>query len=173
MYDSSGGPQLVLYPLAMTQRLIKILILNCNGLNGKIKAKRILTALHKSQADVCFLQETHWKDANRLIFNSKRFSTQILAKDSSKSRGVALLLSSKLRSTVTEVQKDPKGWFLFANITLEGEPLMLATLYAPNYRPLQFLSECLRALRDFSAGPIIVGGDLNFFQMQVWTILGM
>lgn len=147
----------------MMQRPIKVWTLNCNGLNGKVKAKRILTTLHKSQADILFLQETHWKDITRPIFNSKRFSTQLLAGDSSKSRGVALLISSKLRSTVTAVQADPKGRFLFANMPLEGEAVTVASLYAPNDKPLQFLDECLAELQTFRTGPIILGGDLNCF----------
>lgn len=96
-------------PHKMTQRPIKAWSLNCNGLNSKVKAKRVLSALHKSQADIIFLQETHWRDSTRPIFNSKRFSTQLLAGDSSKSRGVALLIPSQLRLTTTAVQADPKG----------------------------------------------------------------
>lgn len=58
---------------------------------------------------------------------------------------------------------DPKGRYLFVNADLEGEALTLACIYAPNDKPLQFLSESLKALMKFSTGYIILGGDLNCY----------
>lgn len=50
--------------LIMTQQPLKVLTLNCNRLNDKIKAKCVLFVLLKSQADIIYLQETHWRNAN-------------------------------------------------------------------------------------------------------------
>lgn len=147
----------------MAQCPVKILTFHCNGLNGKIKTKWILTFLQKSQADIMFLQETHCRYADRPIFNSKCFSSQLLAAGTSKSRGEAIILSTKLRSAVTEVKRDPMGCYIFANISLEGETLTLASLYVPNDKPVKFLSESLEVFWAFNNSPILVGGDLNCF----------
>lgn len=48
---------------------IKILTLNCRGLNNKIKAKRMLSTLVKQKADIIFLQETHLKKTHSVVFN--------------------------------------------------------------------------------------------------------
>lgn len=47
--------------LAMATTPIKILILNCRGLNDKIKAESVSSTLVKLKANVIFLQETHLK----------------------------------------------------------------------------------------------------------------
>lgn len=108
-----------------------------------------------------FLQETHCKDASQPIFNSKWFSTQLAAAGSSKSRGVAILLSTRLRFTIEAVRRDDRGRYLFVNIILEGKPLTLASLYAPNDKPVQFVADTLAELKAFGRGPILLGGDLN------------
>lgn len=54
----------------MAQSIIKVLTLNWNGLNNRIKSKRILSVLLKSEADVIFLQETHLKTSHLTIFKS-------------------------------------------------------------------------------------------------------
>lgn len=97
------------------------------------------------------------------IFNTKKFSTQLLASGISKSRGVAILLSSRLTFDVIDSLVDPDGRYLFSNVKVKGEVLMLATLYAPNSNPLPFISGCLERLQNFSKSLIIAGGDLYCF----------
>lgn len=83
----------------MAQLPVKVLSLNCNGLNNKLKSKRILSALVKSRADIIFLQETHLKQPS---FKSRKFSIQIQACGNSKSQGVAVLLLAKFRTVVQD-----------------------------------------------------------------------
>lgn len=141
---------------------LKTLTLNCNGLNNKIKSKRILSTLLKSQADIVFLQETHKTKSSDPLFETTRYPTQIQAYGTSKSRGVAILFSAKIRTSIESQEIDPNGRFLFLNVTIEGEPLSLASIYAPNEDQYKFLKETLTNLISFSTGPIILGGDLNF-----------
>lgn len=145
----------------MAQSPVKLLTFNCNGLNSKIKSKRILTALLRSQADIIYLQETHLRTSHQPVFKTHRFPIQLQAPGSSKARGMAVLISSKLRVVVQDQMIDPEGRFLFANVHIKGEPFILASLYAPNENPLAFLDNCLASLQQFSRGPLIVGGYLN------------
>lgn len=145
----------------MTQTQTKILTLNCNGLNNKIKSKRILSVLLKSQADIILLQETHFKRPLLPVFKSPRFPIQVQAPGTSKSRGVAILISSKLRATVNDQLIDLEGRFLFLNVHIEGDAFTLALLYAPNEQPTCFIDTCLASLQKFACGPIVLEGDLN------------
>lgn len=140
---------------------LKTLSLNCNGLNSKIKSKRILSMLLKSQADIVFLQETHMTKTSVPLFKTRRYPMQIQAYGTSKSRGVAILFSAKIRTVIEAQEIDPSGRYIFLNVTIEGEPLTLACLYAPNENQFHFLTETLMQLSSFSRGPIILGGDLN------------
>lgn len=145
----------------MAHHPVKVLSLNCNDLNNRIKSKRILSVLLKSRADIIFLQETHLRHSALLVFKSKWYPIQIQAHGTSKSRGMVVLISARLRVMVQDHIADPNSRFLFKNVHIEGEPFTLASLYVPNKKPLAFAAESLEALDSFCIGPIITGGDLN------------
>lgn len=141
--------------------LLKILTYNCNGLNNKIKAKRIQSALLKSRAEIVFLQETHLKKVLDPLLKTKRFGTQAQAPGTSKSRGVAILISPRLRPQILAQMVDLQGRFLFLNVLLEDQPYTLASVYVPNEKQIQYIDDVFYKLQTFSTGPIILGGDLN------------
>lgn len=145
----------------MATHPVKILSLNCNGLNNRIKSKRILSVLLKSGADIIFSQETHLWCSALPVFKTKRYPIQIQAPGNSKSRGVAVLISARLWTVVQDHTADPNGRFLFLNVSIEGETFMLASLYAANDSPVAFVADSLGALDSFRTGPIIAGGDFN------------
>lgn len=145
----------------MAQASVKTLTLNCNGLNSKIKSKRILSVMLKSHADVIFLQKTHLKRTHLPVFKSPRFPLQLQAPGISKSRSVAILFSVRLCVTLKDQLTDPEGCFLFINVHIEGEPFTLASLCVPNKKQTLFLEKCSKSLQSFACGLHIVGGDLN------------
>lgn len=145
----------------MASQPVKLLTLNCNGLNNRIKSKRVLSILLKSGADIIFLQETHLRRSDLSVFKTKRFPVQIQAHGTSKSKGVAILISSRLRAVIISHKADPNGRFLFLNVHIEGESFTLASLYAPNDHSVDFVADSLKILESFCTGPVIAGGDLN------------
>lgn len=112
------------------------------------------------------------KNSSDTLFKTRRFLIQAQVQGTSKSRRVTILISSKLRAMMTFQQIDPWGQFLFLNITIEGEALTLSLVYAPNEDKFSFLSESLHQLSDFSTGPIILGGDLNYIDNVQHDYLG-
>lgn len=108
-----------------------------------------------------FLQEIHLRCSALPVFKSRQYPIQIQAHGTSKSRGVAVLISARLQAVVQDQIVDPNGRFLFLNVYIKGEPFTLASFYAPNEKPLVFMAENLVALDFFCIGPIIAGGDLN------------
>lgn len=152
---------------------LKILTYNCNGLNNKIKAKRVQSAILKTWADVIFLQETHLRKQLALIFKTKRYSVQEQVPGTSKSRGVAILIASRFRVQVLSQEVDLQGRFLFMNIQLEEEPFTLASVYVPNEKQTQYFDEVLQKLQKFSTGPIILGGDLNCIVNELLDYSGL
>lgn len=142
-------------------KTLKFLTFNCNVLGSKVKAKRILSALLRSQADVIFLQETHKTTAQTDIFKCKKFSLQMQAPGTSKARGVAILISAALRPELLSSECDPTGRYLFLNVKLNNTLYTLASIYSPIDKQLEFLECALHKLTSFSQGPVILGGDLN------------
>lgn len=128
------------------QAAMKILTVNVRGLNNKIKLRRVTTALIKQHPDILMLQETHLKQQQGLVCKSKYFGQQFHFPGSSKSRGTAILFSSKIRFQMQEVKKDDRGRFIFVKGLLEHKMCTLASIYAPNQDQVHFLQDTLREL---------------------------
>lgn len=92
---------------------LNVLTLNCKGLNNVVKAKRITNYLTRERSNVVFLQETHQKSSSYKLLKSKWFEQKYLG--SSKSRGVAMILSKGLQISDVQCLKDTKGLYLFIN----------------------------------------------------------
>lgn len=147
---------------------IKVISLNCKGLNNKIKASRIENSLFKLKPSILFLQETHIKKPDQKIFKSRWFDTQYQAPGNSKSRGVAILLSRTITFHFQDQQIDPNGRYLFIKGLINGEKYTLATLYAPNNAQELFIATTLTLLGKFKEGHVIVGGDFNNILNHQW-----
>lgn len=72
---------------------VKILSLNCRGLNNIIKVKRLASILHRLAPDIIFFQETHLREKIQFLKSFKKFDQQFYASGSSKSRDTAILVS--------------------------------------------------------------------------------
>lgn len=127
----------------MPPSLIKILTLNVRGLNNPVKRKAILSYLESTKADICLLQETHLltKDCHR--FRSCTFPQQFFSSSSTKTAGVAILISRNFRGRVIQKGAEIKGRLLTYHLNIEGHTLTVGTLYAPNEGQETFLHEAL------------------------------
>ncbi|CAH2218916.1 Hypothetical predicted protein [Pelobates cultripes] len=56
---------------------------------------------------------------------------------------------------------DHAGRYVFVRGRILDETYTFANIYAPNTRLDKFLWDALRALHDFTAGCLVLGGDLN------------
>lgn len=111
---------------------LKVGTLNCRGLNQLIKGKRIASFLKNSNLDVICLQETYLKSDRIFKQASKAFLSQFLASGSSKSRGVAILISDRLDFVCSDSELDPEGHYIFVKGTLNSENVIIASVYTPN-----------------------------------------
>lgn len=97
---------------------LKVGTLNCRGLNQVVKAKCIATFLKKSHMDVVCLQETYLKNGKIFKQASKAYPIQFLAPGTSKSRGVAILISSKVDFVCSNTELDPDGRFVYLCLSI-------------------------------------------------------
>lgn len=81
--------------------------------------------------------------------------------DTSKTKGVAILISKNCPLKITESKHDLNGRYIFLKGTLHNRPITLANLYAPNKKQVTFFRETLQLLTEFYAGILVVGGDFN------------
>lgn len=136
--------------------------LNCWGLNQLIKAKRISSFLKKSDFDIVCLQETYLKEGKLLQQASTFYPLQYMSPGTSKSRGVAVLISDKVNFVPNGVETDQEGHYVFVKGTFNSEALTIASVYIPNSGQVGFFKEILTKLKTFQEGVLVMGIDLNF-----------
>lgn len=141
---------------------ISIVSMNCHGLNHLIKRKRVITALACMRPTILFLQETHLKDKSFSYFKAPWFAHYFHSAGSTRSRGTAILISKSSNFVLHLSETDPLGRYVFLNGSLDGFPVTLASVYAPNVAQLEFIEQFFQKLDNFKTGNVILGGDLNF-----------
>lgn len=141
---------------------VKIVSININGLNSKIKQKRVAAHFSKLAPDAILMQETHLRKESDLILNSKKYPIQFHAAGSSKARSVSILFKKDLSFHVKDKMQCKRGRFLFVKGELEGEMVTFASVYAPNNGQIGFLQQTFQDLASFSEGTVYVAGDFNY-----------
>lgn len=141
---------------------IKVVSLNAKGLNIPEKRRMLLTDLRNSRADVAFIQETHFKHDKFPLLKNRFFPVAYHSTNpAAKTKGVSILISSRLPWQCQAALKDPEGRFVFLRGLVGDTPLTLASIYAPNEHQDTFITSILDKLGEFTAGQLILGGDFN------------
>lgn len=141
--------------------------LNAKGLNVPEKRNMLLNDLKRTCTDVAFVQETHFKAGGLPFLQNIFFSLCISCFIyQAKSKGVSILISSRISWSLTEKRLDLNGHYLFLKGYLGGIKVTLATVYSPNLHQDSFLSKVLSKLAEFVDGKLILGGTL----ISPWTL---
>lgn len=112
----------------------RITSINAKGLNVPEKWKMLLNELKRSRTDVAFVQETHFKTGGLQFLHNRFFPCAYHAHNqTSKSKGVSILISNRIPWTLTDKRVDVNGRFLFLKGRIGGVTVTLATVYAPRY----------------------------------------
>jgi len=118
----------------MMDKDIKILTLNCRGLNNIVEMKKLFQWLIDNKYDVICLQETFCTDKLKPIFDSCWPGKTIHAlSDSSHSRGVSILFNEKFNCNIINSHVSNDGRQVLTNVKVEDrKELTILSVYAPN-----------------------------------------
>jgi endonuclease/exonuclease/phosphatase family metal-dependent hydrolase len=134
---------------------------NIKGVNNPVKRKRVLTHLKGLNANVAFLQETHLRTGGHFRMCRDWVGQVFHSNFNSKSRGSAILVDKATPFVASEVIADPKGRYLIVTGKLFSTPLVLASVYAPNWDDTNLISSFLSAIPNLNSQYLILGGDFN------------
>lgn len=84
-------------------------------------------------ADVMFLQETHLQKTDHRKLNRPWFGQILHSQFNSKTRGTAILIRKNVNFVSTNIITDPEGRYAIAVGTLYQKPVILVSVYAPNW----------------------------------------
>lgn len=116
----------------MASDKVKFISFNVNGLLNPIKRSKILSKVRAEQAHIVYLQETHLTDKEHLKLKRMGFTKLFFSSyKSGHRRGVATLISSKLNFEKVSELGDKEGRFILVKGKIDGNPITLLNVYAP------------------------------------------
>lgn len=137
--------------------------LNVRSIAQNKKRKAIFKWLQEKHKGIIFLQETHSVPNND--WDRDWAGNMILAHGTSKSCGVAILISPGITFDLTEVQSDPEGRYLIIKCILENEAFTLINTYFPTKdhqkEQIKLLEKIQNIVSKNDSESIIWGGDIN------------
>lgn len=125
------------------------------------KRHRLLAQLNRRKAHLVFLQETHLVDAE-IVKLKKKWRGQFFSPSySAFARGATIWVRNGVPFKPIEQRKYINGRYVLVKGSLDGEMVVIGSIYAPNSEQDTFLETLNTILVDWEQYPWIVGGDFN------------
>uniref|UniRef100_A0A803K153 Reverse transcriptase domain-containing protein n=1 Tax=Xenopus tropicalis TaxID=8364 RepID=A0A803K153_XENTR len=151
--------------------MINVITLNVKGTNSPLKRRLVFKELKQLNADVALLQETHHKKSKIWRLTHNAYSKHYFSSNSRKKAGVAILIRNTTNFSLKHKEVDRDGHYILLNGVLEGVPITILNVYAPNQGQTQFLNRISSKLQKYRDNPIILGGDFNLAVSQLRDVL--
>jgi exonuclease III len=97
----------------------------------------------------------------KLFLTNSTKSYKFFYNSSKNSRGVGILVDSSVANSVKDCYKDPEQNILGLNLTIDGTPLFIVSIYGPNENDKFFSIKLAHAISLNKGVPTIIGGDWN------------
>ena len=112
---------------------IKLLSLNCRGLNSYDKRVLLYDWLNSQKCDIIFLQETHFVDKKQSIYDARWHGSAFHNfSESSHSKGVSIFFHKNFTFKTLNIHKSADSRILVMNIEHDNNIITLVNVYAPN-----------------------------------------
>ena len=142
---------------------INIASLNVRGFRDVSKRFKVFNMVNFESIDILFLQETHCSNIKEGKQWESKFNGKIFGSFGGKhSRGVGILLSSKLKYEIGNFDFDHNGRFIVLDIVINNCEFRLINVYMPNNCSERrvFIPSLTKFMN--SSKNVILGGDFNF-----------
>ena len=130
---------------------LKILSVNCRGLNNKNNLKH----------DIYCIQDTHFTSDTYQNIYSEWGSEIYLSYNSSKSRGVAILFSKLNFKIYESITDDENGNFVILDLSVNNFRFTLTSIYGPKTNQPQFYNNIFGKIHRIGNVSYMICGDFN------------
>lgn len=141
--------------------MVRFTSLNTGGLNAALKGTKIMTYIKNLNVNVMLLQETHLLRSEHGKLSRPLIGQIFHSQFNFKTRGIAKLIRKNVQFTSSNIITDPEGRYTLISGTLYQKPVVLASIYAPNWDDHSFFSSVLSLIPNLDSHTLILGGDLN------------
>ena len=111
--------------------VLRIISLNVRGLGNQTKRRAIFN-YYRTRSDILCLQETHGTEKDYKIWRNEWGGRLFLAKGSSNSKGVTILVNARCSLEIESLYNDNEGRVIICECKNKNMSFVLCCLYAPN-----------------------------------------
>ena len=139
---------------------MKIISQNVRGMRDVTKRKQLFTYF-RNNYDLIFLQEMHSIKEDECEWAMQWGGPIHFAHGSNNSRGVAILIDSKIDAKIDSIVRDSNGRFIIIELDYKNMNYVMCNLYAPNSDDVHFFEHIVQMLNTSDYSNQIIGGDFN------------
>ena len=140
---------------------INIFSYNVNGISGTDKRKAVFQWLKTQNADICLLQEVHFKQSEKEKWKQEWDGEMICSGNSKNQMGVSILFRNGLNVKLIETYELEIGRLLAVKCKIEDKEIVLINIYGPNKDEIDLFQKLENFIKDKSEQLFITGGDFN------------
>ena len=144
----------------MTEK-IRFATLNVRGLGEHKKHREVFNLLKVRKIHVALLQETHSCENFLNRWRTEWGGNIFCAHGTTLARGVAVLIQRNIKVNVLEVRRDEGGRWILIRLELNGERMLISSIYGPNRDDPEFFVNLFNKIDETGEARKIVGGDFN------------
>ncbi len=141
---------------------LRILSLNCRGLNNVFKRKQVFRFLKRKQAQIYCLQDVHFThDQEQLIKQQWGYRECYFSPFKSNARGTAILFNNNFNFEIIKCITDPGGNYVGIKIKISEHFYTIINVYGPNNDTPEFFKKISEITESLDCENIIWCGDWN------------
>ena len=140
---------------------IKIITWNVRGIHTPARRYAVYSYLKRHSVHIALLQESHLiqTETHKL---RRRWRGQLWATNySTYARGTMIWIRPDVPFTAEETLIDAEGRYVFIKGKMDGHPIILGCMYAPNTEQATYLQNVSETLSRWGGYPWLIGGDFN------------
>uniref|UniRef100_A0A8C2JPE3 Reverse transcriptase domain-containing protein n=1 Tax=Cyprinus carpio TaxID=7962 RepID=A0A8C2JPE3_CYPCA len=145
----------------MHSQKLKIMSLNVNGLGNPVKRARVMNKIRKDDMHIILLQETHLGALEHEKLTKFGYNIFYSSYSQSHRRGVAILVTKKIKFDIFKEVKDKEGRYILAKGKINNNLMTLVNIYTPPESETTFYKEFFDTLTVEAEGICVCGGDWN------------
>lgn len=142
-------------------RDVNVISWNVKGVNYNVKRKKVLSHLQHLEVGIAMLQETHLRNKDHVRIHRDWVGQVFHSKFDSKSRGAAILIHKNIHFNATNTISDPNGRYVMVVGKLFKLPVILVSIYAPNFDDHCFFERMFSSIPNLDSHHLILSGNYN------------
>ena len=140
---------------------IKIITWNVRGIHTPARRYAVYAYLKRHSTHIALLQESHLTQTETHKLR-RRWRGQLWATNySTYARGTMIWVRPDVPFIAEESLIDIEGRYVFIKGKIDGHPIILGSMYAPNAEQAKYLQNVSEILSRWSGYPWLIGGDFN------------